>query len=214
MVCFIDDDTVCPSTWLAGVLGAFASADVVGVTGPAVIPQEYRSHRDLFRYRNLKRFYDWCFVDLPTLPGHLTRSGTFTTAASEATCSYEGEVDYLEACNMAFRTEALKAVGGFDETFGGIGDWSEPDAAIRVRRRTGGVLWFTPDARLEHHPALGGAMAFRGRDAWQRLHNYRLFARRYVRPTIRHAGYQAFLVAYYTLQMMRAWRSSPPKPTA
>ena len=124
---------------------------------------------------------------------------------------YEGEVDYLEACNMAFRTEALRSVGGFDETFGGIGDWSEPDAAIRVRMQTGGTLWFTPAARLVHQPALGGAMCFRQSDAFQRLANYRLFAARYGFHGYRHQLYQAFLTTYYTLQWGLAWRSLLPK---
>lgn len=214
VVCFLDDDVVCPPTWLVGVLNAFHRPGVVGVSGPAVIPADFRSHRALFRYRRFRWVYDQLFLDSPALPGHLTRAGCFTTAAAEATCTYEGPVDYLEACNMAFHTEALKSIGGFDEVFGGIGDWSEPDAALRVLRATGGMLWFTPDARLVHQPAGGSTTLLRRSDAHQRLANARLFHRRYRFHGWRHHAYRAFLTTYYTAQGGLAWRSWLRKPTA
>ena len=215
VVCFLDDDVVCPPGWLAGILGAFERAEVVGVTGPAVIPADSRSHRALFHYRRCRWVYDQLFLDrYQHLPGHLTRAGCFTTAAAEATCTYEGPVDYLEACNMAFQTEALKSIGGFDEVFGGIGDWSEPDAALRVRRATGGTLWFTPAARLVHQPAGGSTTLLRRSDARQRLVNARLFHRRYRFHGWRHHAYRAFLTTYYTTQRVLAWRSWLRKPTA
>ena len=213
VVCFIDDDVVCPPGWLAGVLDAFRAARVVGVSGPAIITPYFRYHRDLFRYRHLKRLHDWCFVDNPQQPGHLTCAGTYTTAAADEDCTYDGEVDYLEACNMSFRTAALKAVGGFDESFKGIGDWSEPDAGFRVRRATGGVLWFTPRAALFHQPALGGPTVHRWKDARNRMENYTLFASRWVRPHPRATAYRAFLAAYYTLNWMGGWLTSGRKAT-
>ena len=200
VVCFLDDDVVCPPTWLVGVLNAFHRPGVVGVSGPAVIPDDFRSHRALFRYRRCRWVYDQLFLDrYQHLPGHLTRAGCFTTAAAEATCTYEGPVDYLEACNMAFRTEALKSIGGFDEVFGGIGDWSEPDCCLRLSVRFPDKrLWFNPSAGVEHRTSQAGAYAKRRPDAWTRLRNYRLFAKRWVRPTARHFLYRGFLRVYYT----------------
>lgn len=197
VVCFIDDDVICPPEWLAGVLRSVQSPTIVGVTGPAIIPQAYRKSRDLFRYRFLKRLHDYAFVDTAQ-PGIISSAGTFNTIAAEETCAYEGRVDYLEACNMSFKTEAIKAIGGFDEAYRGIGDWSEPDACYRLRLRYGNnCLWFSAAARLEHHPSQGGAYLFRNQDAKQRLDNYRLFASRWVASTLHHRLYRSFLYSYY-----------------
>ena len=200
LVVFVDDDTVCPPTWLSSVINCFQiRPEVVGVTGPAVIPAAYRQHRDLFRYPHIKWLYDRLFLDPDShLPGRITRAGAFTTAASEEDCSYEGQVDYLEACNMAFHTDALRSVGGFDEVYGGIGDWSEPDVAARLRLRHGNrSLYFSPLAKLYHHPSQSGAYLLRDADARQRLNNYRLFAQRWVSLTFRSRVYERFLTAYY-----------------
>ena len=198
VVSFIDDDVVCPPGWLAGVLRAMAPPTVVGVTGPAGIPQAFWDHRDLFKYTHLRRLHDCLFVDARS-PGVISRAGTFNTLAAEEGCLYEGRVDYLEACNMSFKTETLNAVGGFDEAYGGIGDWSEPDVCYRLRVRYGNdCLWFSPTARLEHQPSCRGAYLLRDADARQRLANYRLFSRRWVAPTLRNRLYHLFLWSYYS----------------
>ena len=203
VVSFIDDDVICPPRWLAGVLRTMDSPQVVGVTGPAIIPHAYRCNRDLFRYKRLKHLHDWLFVDCKQ-PGVISRAGTFNTLAAEEACSYEGTVEYLEACNMSFRTEALKAIGGFDEMYGGIGDWSEPDVAARLRLLYGNnSLWFSPSARLYHHPSQGGAYLLRDADARQRLDNYRLFATRWVPPTLHSRVYERFLITYYWWKRIR-----------
>lgn len=207
VVAFLDDDVVCPNEWLAGVLEAFRTPTVNGVTGPAIITPYFRRHRDLFRYPGLKHFHDYLFTESQR-PGVLSKAGTFNTLAAEEDCAYQGTVDYLEACNMSFRTEALRKIGGFDVAYGGIGDWSEPDACFRLRSTVGGKLWFTPRARLFHQPAIGGATLFRRGDARQRLANYSLFARRWVQPHWRHTLYRIFLTIYYTLQTV----GLPPRP--
>ena len=208
VVCFLDDDVICPPTWLAGVLDTFQQhPDAVGVTGPALITPYYRQQRDLFRYPRLRGLYDRLFLDVPTRPGRICPSGAFTTAASEEDCAYEGPVDYLEACNMSFRNAALQTVGGFDEGYGGIGDWSEPDVCYRLRQH-GGQLWFTPAATLFHQPARTGAFALRRRTG-ARLRNYALFSRRWVRPHWRHTLYWGFLRTYYAWKEITAcWPSA------
>ena len=203
VVSFIDDDVVCSPTWLSSLLRVFReSPQVMGVTGPAIIPESSRPNRDIYRFRSLTWAYTTLFVYPEYRPGHLTTAGTFVPTPDY---SYQGSVQFLEACNMSFRTEALKAVGGFDEAYGGIGDWSEPDCAFRLRQRYGNdCLWFSPDARLEHHPSRGGAYLFRDADARQRLDNYRLFASRWVPPTLRHRLYRAFLTGYYAWKQCSA----------
>lgn len=196
VVCFLDDDVVCPPGWMASVLGAFRNPSVNGVSGPSRIPESYRKNRVLYRYRWLRSIYDRFFVEPEHRPGHLTRAGTFVP---DPDWSYEGEVQFLEACNMAFRTEALQAIGGFDEAYGGIGDWSEPDCCFRLRQRFPAQrLWFSPAADVEHRPSQSGAFIKRRPQSWIRLSNYHLFAGRWVRPSVRHDLYWLFLRTYYT----------------
>ena len=202
VVCFIDDDVLCPPTWLSSLLRVLReSSQVMGVTGPAIITPAWRQTRDLFKHKQLRKLYDWCFID-NKLPGIISRAGTFNALAAEADCIYEGEVQYLEACNMSFRTEALRSIGGFDEAYKGIGDWSEPDACFRLRQATGKLLWFTPQATLFHQPSLAGPSRIRWKDSHNRLANYHLFSARWVPPCWQHVGYCAFLWSYY-----RLWKS-------
>ena len=202
VVCVIDDDTVCPPTWLAGLLRVFEQhPEVVGVSGPAIIPAHWRANRHLFRYPWLTRLYTACFLDRDRRqrPGTVCRSGAVTLVSADADCTYEGPVDYLEACNMAFRTDALRAVGGFDEAYTELAEWCEPDVCFRLRALyPGRVCWFTPAARLYHQPARGGATV-RRRKTRSRLANVLLFQARWVPPSWRRDAYQTFLRAYFLM---------------
>ena len=198
VVCFIDDDTVCPPGWLAGVLAGFRhGADVIGVSGPAIIPEASRQHRDLYRWHGLRLCYERIFIDRPDLPGHISRSGAPTLASSDATNRYTGPVTYLEACNMSFRTNELRAVGGFDEGFQDLAEWCEPDVCFRLRQAfPGSVCWYSHAAGLRHEPSPAGATALR-RGTGSRLANYQRFAERWVPPSPASRRYRTFLRTYY-----------------
>ena len=100
---FIDDDVVCSPEWLSEILRSFTEG-VDGCSGPAIIQAQYRQQRDLFRFGWIKQLYDILFLSPDQhLPGHFTSAGAWTTGASEEMCAYEGEVHFLEACNMAWR---------------------------------------------------------------------------------------------------------------
>ena len=204
LLSFLADDVECAPGWAAAVQARFARApELVGVAGPAVLPPDARRRRDLFRTPALKRLYDACFlVGRASLPGMLSVAGTWTTGACDPTCTYSGPVDYLEACNQTWRADAFWAVGGFDETFGGIGDWSEPDLAQRVRYLTGGTRWFDPAAAVVHHADQTGAYLAR-EQVGARLSNYHRFAARWVRPHWRHTAFLAFLHVYYGGKALR-----------
>ena len=211
VVCFIDDDTVVPPTWLRGVLAGFERGPrIVGVSGPAIIPLAARHHRDLFRYRQLLQLYRCLFLDGDHQPGSISRAGAAATSSADEDCNYEGVVDYLEACNMSFRRDALNAVGGFDEAYRDLGEWCEPDLCYRLRAADPTVqCYFTPTAALIHRPALGAA-TLRRRQTRSRLANYRLFARRWVRPCWQHTLYTAFMGTYYaSLECRRALSYAP-----
>ena len=168
-----------------------------GVSGPSIITDDFRLNRDIFKYKKLKKLYDWFFLEgMEDLPGHITHSGTWTTGANNASCMYDGTVDFLEACNMAYRSDIFKQVGGFDESFKGVGDWSEPDLSFRVRK-AGWRLWFNRNAKLYHKPSRTGAFSRRIKDSSNRIENYMLFASRHVRPSWRNTMYKLFLRSYY-----------------
>ena len=186
---FIDDDVVCSTEWIEAMHRSFQKG-YAGVSGPAVITKEFRRNRDCFRYQT-------GFLS-SRRPGIISPWGQWSHEASKETCSYSGPVDYLEACNMAFKASSFKALGGFDERYGGIGDWSEPDLCFRLRQ-AGYRMWFSRDARLEHKPSQSGAYKKRLRPA-NRMENYELFSQRWVEPTFRHRIFKFILRIYFNLK--------------
>lgn len=100
---------------------------------------------------------------------------------------------------MSFRRDEFVLVGGFDESFKGVGDWSEPDLAFRLKE-FGGELWFSRDARLEHRPSRGGAFKKRRRDSGNRMENYERFSKRWIEPHWKHSLYKQFLRTYYWIK--------------
>ena len=194
---FIDDDVITTEDWLKSIVGAFSFGDVFGVSGPSVIPDRNRKERDLFKWKKIKMLYDALFLGRrASLPGHFTKSGAWTTGACDESCRYQGEVEFLEACNMSYRRDVFEQVGGFDESYKGIGDWSEPDLSFRVRK-LGGRLIFIQGAKLYHFPSRSGAYKKRKADSGNRLGNYMLFSKRWIKPCFSHSLYKLFMRSYY-----------------
>ncbi len=198
---FIDDDVWCRPGWLQAIVEVFERSQLVGgVSGPSTIPAKFRGNRDIFGFKIFKWFYDIIFCPGQShLPGHITKSGAWTTGAADEKCQYEGKVDFLEACNMSFRADIYNDLNGFDEQYKGVGDWSEPDLGFRVRE-AGYCLWFSRDARLEHRPSKSGAFKKRSSDARNRLANYELFSSRWVKPCWQHQLYKQFVRIYYAFK--------------
>ena len=197
---FIDDDVICSTEWLASIVKTFeVRPNYGGVSGPAVITREFRRNRDIFSFKFFKLLYDlWFCGRQRSLPGHITKSGAWTTGACNEDCKYEGPVEFLEACNSAYRTDVFRSVGGFDEGYLGVGDWSEPDLSFRIRI-LGHSLWFCRDAKLEHRPSCSGAFKKRKSDSGNRLANYEKFSKRWITPCWQHTLYKKFLRIYYAL---------------
>lgn len=200
---FLDDDVVPSLGWSAGVRKWLGFDSIGGVSGPAIIPHEVRQGRDLFKYPWIKRGYDWAFLGKARgIPGKITSAGTFTTASSEPSCHYEGAVDFMEACNLSLKTSLFQWLHGFDEAYTGVGEWSEPDLAFRLRSRTGKLIWFSPECAVTHYCDPTGAYQERLQVA-TRLTNYELFASRWVCPHWRHTLFRQFMGAYYWLKARR-----------
>jgi GT2 family glycosyltransferase len=186
---FIDDDVVTSPYWLESIECSFRRG-YAGVSGPSFISRHFRKNRDCFRLPT------WLFSG--KVPGTISPWGQWSLEATKETCKYEGEVDYLEACNMAFEKKAFWEVDGFDERFRGIGDWSEPDLCFRIRA-LGKKLWFARDAILEHRPSQSGAYNTRLVKC-NRMENYELFSSRWIKPTLRHSLYKMILRTYFNLK--------------
>ena len=201
---FIDDDTRVTRNWLRELLVSIKSSPSVGgASGTCIITDKDRQSRDLFHYRFFKKLYDLIFLgERRDIPGTITASGAWTTAAADETCVYDGQVDYLEACNMAFRKDAFWEVGGFDEIYKGVGDWSEPDIAFKIRGK-GYKLLFNHKAKLYHEPSQDGAFGRRAKESKIRLDNYLTFSQRWIRPCWRHELFKLFIRSYYAFTTVK-----------
>jgi GT2 family glycosyltransferase len=81
-------------------------------------------------------------------------------------------VQTLFGGNMAFKREALRAIGGFDVGFAGLATWEETDCSFRLARK-GWRLSFNPKAGVLHFPqASGNARQSQGGRDMQYYVNY------------------------------------------
>jgi glucosyl-dolichyl phosphate glucuronosyltransferase len=125
---FIDDDGVAEPGWLAAVIEAF---DVLGAdaVGGKILPY-WKHHKPWWVSKPLHRFLSEC---------------------DRGDGVYEGSDFDLQGCNMAFRTDILRKVGGFDTTLGvtkiegqnkTIFLGEEPEAGRRVARNGHKVIYY------------------------------------------------------------------------
>ena len=195
---FIDDDVYCEPTWAESVLECFRTREIVGVTGPTEITDEYKKNRDIFKYKTFKKFYDRMFLDNQSeRPSYLSQTGTPSTASNNPGITYNGEAGYLEACNFAVRRQEAIRVGGFSKVYTGTSEWSEVDLALRLKAR--GTLWFCQKAKLYHRPSQAGVYVDRlkTRHRWR---NFIVFQRQWVKPSIKQKLYWAWIWIYLTLK--------------
>ena len=128
-----------------------------------------------------------------------------------------GPIESLKGCNMAFRTDLLRRVGGFDPQYGGTAFLEDADASERIVK-AGGQLWFEPRASVFHasHPTAGVRSSDRVYD-WWRFHNTARFMHQHRSLPARWTAEVTFrvlamrLAAYrgdpgFAGVLMRAWR--------
>lgn len=121
IVAYIDDDAYPDPHWLHYLAHRFMTGDWVGVGGPNIAPPGDGPIAD-------------CVANAPGGPVHVLISDT--------------EAEHIPGCNMAFRREALAAIGGFDARFRAAGD--DVDVCWRLQER-GGRLGFHAGAMNWHH---------------------------------------------------------------
>ncbi|HEU4371138.1 MAG TPA: glycosyltransferase [Methylomirabilota bacterium] len=121
IVAYIDDDAYADPHWLTYLAATFLSTDHVGVGGPNVPPPG---------------------------DGEVAHAVAASPGGPVHVLLSDREAEHLPGCNMAFRTSALRAIGGFDPRFRTAGD--DVDVCWRLRD-AGGTLGFSAAALVWHH---------------------------------------------------------------
>jgi GT2 family glycosyltransferase len=121
IVAYIDDDAYPDPHWLHYIAYSFMTRDWVGVGGPNIAPPGDGAIAE-------------CVANAPGGPVHVLVS--------------DREAEHIPGCNMAFRREALAAVGGFDPRYRAAGD--DVDLCWRLQQR-GGRIGFHAGAMDWHH---------------------------------------------------------------
>lgn len=121
IVAYLDDDAHPDPHWLTYLAATFLSTTYAGVGGPNIPPPGDGPIAE-------------CVANAPGGPTHVLVS--------------DHEAEHLPGCNMAFRVEPLRAIGGFDPRFRAAGD--DVDVCWRLQAR-GWRLGFSPGAVVWHH---------------------------------------------------------------
>src|SRR6516165_3211357 len=121
IVAYIDDDAFPHRYWLRYLAAAFGRAAHVGIGGPNLSPPG-------------DGFVAECVAAAPGNPLHVLLSDELA--------------EHIPGCNMAYRKEALVAIGGFDPRFRAAGD--DVDICWRLQDH-GWTIGFCPTAVVWHH---------------------------------------------------------------
>jgi glycosyltransferase involved in cell wall biosynthesis len=136
IIAYLDDDAWPDEHWLMYLADAFAHTKHAGIGGPNIAPLG-----DGLVAESVSRS--------PGNPTHVLLTDRLA--------------EHLPGCNMAFRTECLRAIGGFDRQFTIAGD--DVDVCWRIQER-GWTLGFTAGAMVWHHRRNGV------RRFWRQQYNY------------------------------------------
>jgi GT2 family glycosyltransferase len=120
IVAYIDGDAWPDPHWLSYLVAAFEDSDHVGIGGPNLPPPDAGPVAQ-------------CVANAPGGPTHVLVS--------------DAEAEHIPGCNMAFRKDALEAIGGFDPQFRAAGD--DVDICWQLQGR-GWTLGFNPTAVVWH----------------------------------------------------------------
>lgn len=121
IVAYTDADAKPDPHWLTFLAASFASSSHVGIGGWNIAPPGDGWIAD-------------CVANAPGGPVHVLLS--------------DEVAEHIPGCSMAFRTDALRAIGGFDVQFRSAGD--DVDVCWRLQER-GGTLGFSHGAMVWHH---------------------------------------------------------------
>ena len=120
IVAYTDADVRVDPAWLIYLVQPFLRSDVVGAGGPNVVPED-------------DPWMAQCIARSPGAPTHVLLD--------------DRAAEHVPGCNMAYRRDALLAIGGFDPTYHAAGD--DVDVCWRLQAR-GQQIGFAPSALVWH----------------------------------------------------------------
>ena len=120
IVAYTDADVRVDPAWLVYLVQPFLRSDVVGAGGPNVVPED-------------DPWMAQCIARSPGAPTHVLLD--------------DRAAEHVPGCNMAYRRDALLAIGGFDPTYHAAGD--DVDVCWRLQAR-GQQIGFAPSALVWH----------------------------------------------------------------
>lgn len=205
IIVWIDDDIeIFDEHWLSNIVNIFDHRkDIVGVTGPTLVPDEYLKNRDIFQASFVGWLYNKIFLDGNKLnPGKISRCGASTHGANYSTVmtALPDFVDFLEPSQFAIRREVIEKVNGFDLGFEGVAEWCDVDLCYRIKPY--GKLLFHPQVKVYHFP-INDATTKKRLETASRYRNYCRWADRYIKKSFKHRIYRLFLWTYFKL---KGWR--------
>jgi GT2 family glycosyltransferase len=121
IVAYLDDDARPDPHWLTHIAATLSTTEHAGVGGPNIAPAN-------------SSLVAQCVDQAPGLPTHVLLD--------------DRVAEHIPGCNMAFRRDRLKAIGGFDPQFRTAGD--DVDLCWRLQER-GWTLGFNAAAIVFHH---------------------------------------------------------------
>ena len=120
VIAYTDADVEVDPAWLTYLIQPFLRTDVAGAGGPNVVPED-------------DPWLAQCVARAPGGPTHVLVD--------------ERTAEHVPGCNMAYRCEALLAIGGFDPAYHAAGD--DVDVCWRLQAR-GLRIGFAPSALVWH----------------------------------------------------------------
>lgn len=131
-IAVVCDDDILPSpAWLREMVAPYADPQVGGVGGRVIEGPDVKVEKS--SGREVGHVAWWGQVE-----------GDFRARTPGPV-----EVDHLKGCNLSFRTDVLRQIGGYDERIDGWAMRDETDVCVRVRN-AGYKLLYSPDAVVEH----------------------------------------------------------------
>ena len=121
VVAYIDDDAYPDQDWLRYLGWVYMTAGVQGAGGPNLPPPGDGRTAELVALA-------------PGGPNHVLRTDTVA--------------EHVPGCNSSYRTDALRAIGGYDTRFRTAGD--DVDVGWRIQE-AGGTIGFSAGAMVWHH---------------------------------------------------------------
>jgi GT2 family glycosyltransferase len=142
VIAFTDDDVRVDAQWLRALAGSFANAERVGCVTGLILPAELQTRAQFWteRHGGFGKGFERRVFDMQDRPPR-DRLFPFTAGA------------FGSGANMAFRTSALRRIGGFDAALGAgtIARGGDDLAAFYRVVRAGYQLVYEPQGIVWHH---------------------------------------------------------------